>query len=86
MAVRAISRQRVTDAEKLGKQQALLQVVYDRRRGGITEIDTREKSIAQVAAEIGRAIHISRYDEADMHKWLNEIEAGNIRMPDNLEV
>jgi broad-specificity NMP kinase len=79
MAARAIVGHRDTDAEHLKKQQDMLEIVYQKRGKGVTTVDTRDKSIRQVAKEIAKIVHLAPYEEAPMQKWLDQIEEGSIK-------
>ena len=83
MAVRALKLQKQVTPEELYKRQEFLRVVYDRAVCGIVELDTREKSIARVAKEVCRAIHLADYQECDLQRRLEEIERGSVCAPSN---
>lgn len=76
MASRAIMRHKDTDAKSLKKQQVMLEQVYGGGKTGVTIVDTRDKTIWQVAKRIARIIHCDVYTEANMQEWLNKIEGG----------
>lgn len=76
MASRAIMKHKDTDANKLEEQQDVLKEVYGKEKMGVTVVDTRDKTIGQVAKEIARIIHCNHYTEANMQEWLNQIEKG----------
>lgn len=80
MASRAIISHRDTDAEKLDKQQEMLKRVYGKGEQGVTIVDTREKTVWQVAKEIARIIHRNKYIEANMQEWLNQIEGSSFNV------
>ena len=74
IAVRSILKHRVTDAEKLKKQQEMLNEVYGKNGNSVTIVDTRDKSIPQVVKDIARIIYNNEYVEAPMDDWLNKIK------------
>ena len=80
MTSRAIIKHKDTDAESLERQQEMLKRVYGGGKPGVSIIDTREKSIWQVAKEIARIIHRNDYVEVNMQKWLDEIEEGSFNV------
>lgn len=77
MASRAIMRHKDTDAESLDKRQEKLKQIYRADEKSITIVDTRDKTIRQVAKEIARILHCNDYIEANMQEWLNQIEEGS---------
>ena len=77
MASRAIMRHKDTDVESLKKQQDKLKQIYRDKEKGITIVDTRDKTIRQVAKEIARILHCNDYIEANMQEWLNQMEVGS---------
>lgn len=76
MASRAIMRHKDTDGEHLTVQQEMLKQVYGGGKTGVTTVDTRDKTIWQVAKEIAHIIYCNDYTEANMQEWLNQIEEG----------
>lgn len=84
MASRAIASHRDTNAEKLKRQQLLLEYVYQFEDGGTTRIDTRNKGKTQVAKEIARCIFLEDYQEAPLDRRLLEIELGEFLEPGHL--
>ena len=84
MASRAILSQKDTDAEKLEKQQKVLQYIYSFAQLGERIIDTRNKGKAQVAKEIARIIFMEEYKEAPLNGMLENILEGKIPEPDCL--
>jgi hypothetical protein len=67
MAARAISLHKVTDAERLRRQQLLLRKIYEPLGNGVTVVDTANKSIPQVVKECAEIIFFKEYYEADLH-------------------
>ena len=83
-ASRAILSQKDTDATKLGRQQQLIQFIYSQASQGVTIIDTKNKSKAQVAKEIARKIFIDDYCKAPLEEVFNKILEGKIIEPDDI--
>lgn len=81
MASRAILSQKDTDAEKLSKQQQLIDYIYSKCDKGVIKIDTRNKGKIQVAKEIARVIFMDNYEEAPLDDTLNGILQGTISEP-----
>jgi hypothetical protein len=79
MASRSIMKHKDTDAKNLEDQQKVLEKVYKNEKQGVNVVDvvdTRDKTVEQVAKEIARIIHCNEYTEANMQEWLNRIEEG----------
>jgi hypothetical protein len=76
MAERAISLQKATDSEKLATQQNALLHVYKKLKptGGLTVINAFQKTPGEVTKEVARVIFSEKYEEADMHQLLLDIE------------
>ncbi len=84
MASRAILSQKDTDAEKLKKQQDLIEYIYSKAPSGVVKIDTKNKSKIQVAKEIARIIFMETYDEAPLDKMLEDVLSSVIPEPEFL--
>lgn len=84
MASRAILSQKDTDAEKLKKQQNLIEYVYSQAGKGVVKIDTRNKGKMQVAKEIAKIIFMDNYEEAPLNQTLEDILSGKISEPTDL--
>ena len=84
MASRAILSQKDTDAEKLEKQQNLIEYIYSKAPKGLRIIDTRNKSKAQVAKEIAKIIFMDIYEEAPLNEMFEDILSGKISEPEEL--
>ncbi|MHA6874952.1 SIR2 family protein [Ralstonia pseudosolanacearum] len=76
MAERAISLHKKTTARKLSDQQDELLHVYKKLKpkSGVTIINAFQKSPGEVAKEAARVIFSEKYEEADMHQLLLDIE------------
>jgi len=57
---------------KLDHQQKSLSEVYDRGDERTSVVDTRNKTPSEVAKEIARIIHLSKFVETPLHEWLEE--------------
>jgi len=82
MAIRALAEFRITNSEKLNKQQEQLKQIYPKGKNGISIIDIREKSISQVTKEIARIIYCQEFNIAPMQLWLEKIENGEMHAED----
>jgi broad-specificity NMP kinase len=62
----------------LERQDEVLRRIYEPSPGhrGVTIIDTRNRTAAEIAKEIARVIHNRPYEEFDFHERLEEIEKG----------
>ena len=76
MAERAVSLHKVTSAEKLGKQQHDLRLVYSGLipSGSFTEIDTRGKTANEVVKLVAKLIFQTPYVAADLDARLIEFK------------
>lgn len=84
MASRAILSQKDTDAEKLQKQQSLIDYIYSQAPQGVKKIDTRNKGKAQVAKEVAKIIFMESYEEAPLNQMLENVLEGGILEPVDL--
>lgn len=84
MASRAVLSQKDTDAEKLKKQQKLIDYIYSKAPYGIVRIDTRNKGKTQVAKEIAKIIFMEAYEEAPLNQMLENILSGSTPEPEFL--
>ena len=84
MASRAILSQKDTDAEKLERQQKLINYIYSAAPCGISIIDTRNKGKAQVAKEIAKIIFMDDYSEAPLNDMFEDILNGVTKEPNEL--
>lgn len=76
MAGRAISLHKRTDENKLEEQQARLWHVYSslKPKSGVTKVDVRDRTVAEVVKVVSRSIFLDDYSEADLHDALLEFE------------
>lgn len=84
MASRAILIQRDTDKDNLERQQKLIEYIYSHANAGFRTIDTRDKGKEEVARAIARIIFIEEYEEAPLHKVLEDFIHGEIKEPNRL--
>jgi hypothetical protein len=75
MAVRSIARHKEMDAARLSREQSLLQHIYGGMTG-VSIVDTRDKTVPQVAKEVANIIYRYCYSEASLDHRLTEIENG----------
>lgn len=80
MRVRGLIRSKGFSVEQLRRQQAKLERVYINlcESGGVSRIDTREKSLMQVVREVARVIFVGEYGNAKLHSLLERIAAAEI--------
>lgn len=84
MASRAILSQKDTDAQKLKKQQDLIEYIYSSAPCGVKVVDTSNKGKTQVAKEIARIIFLDSYCEAPLNEMFEKILSGETPEPENL--
>lgn len=84
MASRAILSQKDTDAEKLRKQQCLIDYIYSTAPYGVVRIDTKSKGKIQVSKEIAKIIFMGTYEEAPLNQMLENVLSGKTPEPENL--
>lgn len=73
MCVRSVGRGKRVSAKWLGHQQESLKDVYRQGTPGVTQVDAREKSVAQVVKDVLRVIHFSPYVTAALNERLAEL-------------